>query len=252
MHEMHSFDTKNFQQIVLKMTMDGIKNMEAQKNSFKPCRLALNPPALKVFGHILNDLEKDPHDRLVIWSAVLLGFWGAMRMGEFLSYTVNSASPNCARWSQVSWVGSDQMGFFIPIPKVSEDPRGSVRTLIKMNDSRYCPVYNLKILFNMSSTNNNSNIIFRFKSGKLLTPKYVNLLLKNLSLTMEVQPHYFSGHSLRAGLPSTMSATPGEYTERELREVGNWRSNAYDRYARAKMTSARKTFKKVEEKSFAQ
>ena len=69
-----------------------------------------------------------------------------------------------------------------------------------------CPVRHLRKLRRVSRT---QGLVFVYDSGKFLTPQTVNKILCQASIATGVPENsQFSGHSLRAGVPTAMALDP--------------------------------------------
>ena len=73
--------------------------------------------------------------------------------------------------------------------------------------------------------------VFSFSSGKNLTKKQINLWLSTLLDDFVDSNHKITGHSFRAGIPSTLASFPDEYSVKIIKEWGMWESNCYKLYS---------------------
>ena len=75
--------------------------------------------------------------------------------------------------------------------------------------------------------------------------KIVDKILGQLSSFVGTGPNRFTPHSFRAGLPSFMATNMGEFSYREIKSIGKWRSDAVDRYLRLRGAESREIYKKI-------
>ena len=92
------FDARLVKQVVL-----GLKNRAAVTFEPKSHRLAMSFSALKVLGNMILDLDWPKNDRIVVWTACLVCFWGSFRMGEILSATARTPSFHALLWDAISF-----------------------------------------------------------------------------------------------------------------------------------------------------
>jgi hypothetical protein len=108
-----------------------------------------------------------------------------------------------------------------------------------------CPCKALRRLMSVQIEKNVFDVqkpVFTFASGKHLTVKHFNQVLKDL-LAHIYRPgeDQIIVHSFRAGLPSL----PNVFTEHDIQQQGRWRSDCYRLYLRLKRNNRRELFEKI-------
>jgi hypothetical protein len=94
--------------------------------------------------------------------------------------------------------------------------------------------------------NNPHEPVFKFKSGKLLTPNQFNKSLKELlSTVLNPKENQFSSHSFRAAIPAALAEHPALASKQELLLWGRWDSNAYLKYTRLQYEQRKITFNTI-------
>ena len=252
-HIMNGSSTLAFESPLVNVVLQGMSNLSRALNVPNKQRLVLSMEVLKILGHALASSNFSPYDRQVIWTAMLIGYFCSIRMGEILTDNNTSSAYDPVRlitWKKFREVSSDNVSMFIAIPKVSDDSRGVVVDMFTFKDPSLCPVQNLKTLLNMSMAkglNSESSPVFMMESGKLLTKEFMNQLLKSLLLPyFPASPGAWSCHSFRAGAASHMAAHPELFTAEEVRLQGRWKSETYLRYCRLTGIAQRSLFSKFQ------
>jgi hypothetical protein len=88
--------------------------------------------------------------------------------------------------------------------------------------------------------------VFRFASGKNLTPSRSNKILASL-LTDICSPttNTITCHSFGAGIPSALSLHPELASSDNIKGWGRWQSDCYTRYTRLHHSQKRAIFEKI-------
>ena len=199
LHELNNTSVKSFDNVQIKFMLRGISNLCAAEDNSKFTRNVISFAVLQIFGHELHkDKTLDPLNRQVIWTAALLGYHGSFRMGELLTISPNKFDPIWGlAWDNIKVIGDDHLCVVSKLPKTSEDPRGHVIDLIALNQSKsLCPVYNVYKLMRMNGPLYLDDPVFRLKSGKMLTMKLMNDMLKKYLKPLFPQA-VFTCHSFR-------------------------------------------------------
>ena len=249
-HTLNKSRTQSFDHPLVNVLLKGARNFQASLCLPSNKRLVMTWPVLKILGHALFSSDHCDFDKQVIWTACLVAYFGACRMGELLTdspYLLKCIKP--FTWERVQILSNTNYVIFIALPKCSIDPRGYSIDLFAYKNSSYCPLRNIdKVLKQGRSTYEieYSSPVFILKSGKLLTKQFMNNLLKQL-----LTPYFpanlgtFSCHSFRAGVASLMASCPESFTEDDTKLAGRWESNAYKRYTRLTGIAQQKSFLKL-------
>ena len=212
----------------VRAVMQGAANLNLSSRSQRRHRLAMTKSAMAVARHVILTKGWAEQDGLMVWSLLLTCFWGSIRCGDVLSTHVNTMSPKTLTWDMVEFEPS-LVRVRLLQPKASADGKGYVVPLLAKEEARFCPRTHLL----HTRRHSKSAAVFSFASGKLLTIALVNSILAETSRKVGI-PAYanYSGHSLRAAVPTAMGGQGALFSDNEMRAVGNWRSNAAFKYVR--------------------
>ena len=168
--------------IFSKSLLEGMKNSDVNNNK----RLAMSPRMMLLLKHRLKNATMETYTKLMIWSVVTLAWAGSFRCGELLPDNVNSFKENDLLGERIRWQ-SDTEGGYIEIDLLSpkEVRKNKVVTveILQMRDKMLCPFDAWTRWRRTADTVlelEKGMPVFRFESGKNLTPRMLNLYLKNL------------------------------------------------------------------------
>ncbi len=217
----------------------GIENLEFYKNVCKGTRKVMTLPLLKLIGHEIAKLDWEDDSKQVFWTALLVAFFGSIRLGEMLNSKDNEFNPSeSLLWEDVTFRGDGSVLLKLKIVK-NRTMQGEYIDLFPFKDDKYCPVRALKRLFKLKNSIVSSNSpVFMFKNGTLLTPNTVNKTLPKLITPYlgEQAASEYKGHSLRAGIPSAIAARSEVANSSDVKMWGRWTSESYLLYTRLKMS----------------
>ena len=183
---------------------------------------------------------------------MVTGFFSSARLGEILSKSESSFDPTSdLLWGQIQLrkgQGGNSVLIHIRIPK-SANEGGRFLDLFPFPEQGYCPVKVLQELhkeLGLRGGVDPQQPVFRFASGKNLTPAKLNIILQEMLQDIFVPgENSISCHSLRAGIPSALSKFPDLVSDEEIKGMGGWNSDAVDRYTRLPEARRRATFQKA-------
>ena len=78
-----------------------------------------------------------------------------------------------------------------------------------------------------------------------LTKKQINLLLGSLLEDFVDSNHKITGHSFRAGIPSSLACFPDVFPPDVIKKWGLWESNSYKLYTKYEREEKRVVFGKI-------
>ena len=206
-------------------------------------------PLLLTIGHRIAASGWDPISRQTVWAACTAAFFSSARLGELLSYRAQSFDPSAdLLWRDVIFHSSSAIVIQLKSPK-SAAPTGEILDLFTFPGFHCCPVLALQALWRLHTAAGIAHLdapVFRFRSGRNLTPTHLNDLLAAL-LTDICTPgvNTITCHSFRAGIPSILSLFPDLVSEDDIKGWGRWRSDAYRRYCRLQLGQKRAIFAKI-------
>ena len=154
--------------------------------------------ALKIAGHVVQDQPGwDHRDVTMTWTLMLVCYYLSTRVGDIISNRVNSVTDKTLCWSDISFDPSrDKIVIRLRSSKMSVGNKGHAIVLTKNTVAAFCQVRHLTKL---KSFFDEQGSVFKYISGKMLTPSMINRLLKRTSkLTGVLKNYQYSCHSLRA------------------------------------------------------
>ena len=177
--------------------------------------------------HLISSLPWVKEDIIVTWCLFLLGFWGSVHVGDLVSAYANKVCPKTLLWSRVS-IHANKVTLALAEPKVTANRKDYVVTLHHHAD----PIFDPIAFFNRAKNANPLKPVFQYRSGKLVTIRLVNKLLREVAALIKLPARTaFSAHSLRAAMPTEISRRADQFTDLELKSTGWWSSDAAYRYA---------------------
>jgi len=204
-------------------------------------------PLLLALGHRIADTPWEPLSKQVVWAAATTAFFSSARMGELLATTPTMFDPVAdLTWSDVRFSEGSVM-IHLKVPK-SGDKDGEFLDLFPFPGYNCCPVKSLEALWNKQSGAGMSvgaDPVFRFNSGKNLTPRQFNEILAYLLGDICGAGNIVSCHSFRAGVPSTLSTFPELANSEDIKGWGRWNSDCYTKYTRLRLDQRAKIFTKI-------
>jgi hypothetical protein len=118
----------------------------------------------------------------VIWTACTLAFYASLRLGEILAvHCENFDTQTTLTWKNVKFLNFDEILLFLPYTKTGKCA-GEFVDVFPTCDLT-CPVMALRKLMYIQIDKNVFDMqkpVFMFTSGKLLTVKHFNQVLKDL------------------------------------------------------------------------
>ena len=169
-------------------------------------------------------------------------------MGELLSSHENSFdSATTLVWENVNFVDSNEVLIHIPYSKTTGF-KGKMIDIFEIKGNKNCPVSALKRLKRMFEKEEKCGLsrpVFSFKTGKNLTRSKLNKWLEIILQDFVDSNHKITGHSFRAGIPSTLASFPNENTIRDIKQWGSWESNCFLKYTKQEREKRRALFSRI-------
>ena len=162
-HKLKSLDCQNFSDHLLTSMLKGAENLSFYKQMSKGARKAMTLPLLKILSHQLAQSDKSVFDKQVLWTAMLVAFFGSFRFGEILSPGRSSFNKiETLLWEDVE-VKRESVIIHLKVTK-SKTRGGEFVDLFELPNSLYCPVSAIKKLKKMK-TGEGCSPVFRLKMG---------------------------------------------------------------------------------------
>jgi len=230
LHIMNGYDCTALSSPRIHLALKGISD-----NDPPPC--SKEPITFDMMKAILPLLPGD-YDTLVVWSAMTLAFFGCLRAGEITIPSRYSLEWDfIVRLSDVQFISLPNLECVkVTIRRTKTKPHGIVVT-IGCSHSQVCALCALKSYLRargITTTIGSDAPLYVLANGQVLhkdlfvqkTKSYISAIGKN--------PHSYSGHSYRSGSASTASSQG--FHEYEIKRLGHWSSQAYQRYLHPSQT----------------
>jgi len=173
-------------------------------------------------------------NKIVLWTACVVGYFGACRAGELFATCKNSFDKySDLLWSDIELTNKSAI-ITVKAPKTRK-PRPQQIRLFRVAKQFFCPVNCLNTLKSAQEIEGifeESGPVFRFKSGSALTVAKFTKTIRKLLRHSPFRSAKISARSLRSGLPSDMETDPDYFTDAHIKCWGRWRSRAYESYLR--------------------
>jgi hypothetical protein len=180
----------------------------------------------------LKNLAYSTYDTYMIWAAMNLGYFGLLRAGE---YCTTESTFKVERDLCLGDIlcEKDSLVVLIKHSKTDKNSNG-IKICIGCSGRSVCAVctmihYNLKNRKTMFGSNPHIPL-FIFPDGTALSRAVFTKHIKLQIAMLGYNSDSYSGHSLRAG--GCSDAARNGLSDWEIKVMGRWTSNAYERYIR--------------------
>jgi hypothetical protein len=234
-----------------KLALDGAARIPtaAPPHHPRPGRRVMTLPLLKVLGHNLAASGWQKGNIQTVWTASTLGFFSSARMGEILSKEEKGFDPSSTlTWADIKAREDGSFLIHIKNPK-SGRKGGEYVDIFPFEGHGVCPAAALNRHMQMqkeAGLYNPSMPVFRFSSGKNLTPSTMNTILGNmLGGVLDQTRDKITCHSFRAAVASVLNRFPHLASSEDIKGWGRWESACYLKYARLDLEKKRAIFNKI-------
>ena len=223
----HTLDMTSFCRLY--RLLRGIKRTQGKKFK-KPPRIPITPTLLLLLGQNLWNSSFHFEDKAMLWAAMLLAFYGFLRVSEYTSPYVSSYNPATTLcYQDISIISSSEVSVHIKASKT--DPfRSGMHISIHANHSPLCPVH--AIIKYINQHTNKAGPLFMWHNGRFLTRSGLATVLHRIKPT---HIKNMSSHSFRIGAASTAAAAG--HPRWLIQSLGRWSSNCYKDYIRVPPTT---------------
>jgi hypothetical protein len=241
-HELRKINSSACSSFISKTLLRGAENLRFYEPHVSQNKKVMTLPLLEIIGHEIANENWCEKSKSVVWTALLVGFWGSFRFGELLSKDeTNFHVKETLLWSDIKFVECDSVIIHNKIPK-NRTPNGEFVSLFEYRNVNCCPVKALQFLKSLSDVSKNGPV-FEFDSGNFLTCKKLNaIILHTLKKHIGNEAKAYSCRSFRAALPSALAAKPMVGNKENIKRWGRWNSDAYERYTRLSHRMKRRLF----------
>ena len=230
---------------LVNLIIEGKKHQDIlhKKTQGDKSRLPMTPTMMLLLKEELRiDATLENKDKLLIWAVATLAFNGAFRIHELLARKTSSFDPN------FSLLGRDISLKSVPIGKQKVDAiqvliksekkdrvGAGVRVDVYESKGPLCPVNAYKKWLKKTGYAPAKKPAFLFSSGKPLTGKTMNALLKKfLSKHLQSTKRKISSHSFRGGIASLMGELG--FSDSDIMAIGRWSSRSFEAYLKLPRT----------------
>lgn len=220
-------DPSSFSHPRLEYVLKGLRRREAARPRSK--RLPITPDILRKI-HEAWSQSTPCSDKVMLWAAFCLGFFGFLRAAEF-TYHPQSELPDLTLTAQDICIDSREAPSHMQVTlKTSKtDPFGAGFVLhLGRTQDVVCPV--VAMLGYLALRPQLPGFLFRFSDGSHLTRERLGAELKRALQEAKVETRGYSGHSFRIGA-ATVAAQKG-FSDSLIQTLGRWKSSAFLEYIR--------------------
>jgi hypothetical protein len=89
--------------VFIPLMLKGAKNLATYKDICKLAKFVMSFHLLKIISHEIAKSDWDKDNKLVVWSACCVAFFGSFRLRELLPQDSLKGSLECLRWNQVTF-----------------------------------------------------------------------------------------------------------------------------------------------------
>ncbi len=245
-HRLMGLEEKFSGNYLVKLALRGAENMELYKARPRFQRRAMSVPLLKIIGNEIAVAAWSKVNKQVFWVACTVAFFGSCRMGELLCSNEKSFDPFTTLFWRDLTIRKDSITIHIKAPK-SRNPAGEFIDLFCFSDVSCCPVKSMSLLQVLSAHSKlNSNPVFMFDTGKLLTKQNFNVTVRKLlSKRLDLSADLISGHSFRQAIPTILAKHPDLVRDNHIMGWGRWCSSAYLCYTTLQLNQKKCIFGKI-------
>ena len=203
-------------------------------------RIPITPAALLLIKHKIKESEWPVIKKRLIWSICTTMFVGSLCVGEVLAVSSNKHVKGSTLLGKNVSLASVKINgqtkqyakVRLDNPKEDRAKLGADVELFSLPELFFDPVDALNKWLRNSKLSKEDNLpLYRWESGRNVTPAEFNSILKELLKdSIKYEDGKVSSHSFRSGVASTMAKLG--YTEEAIQLQGRWVSQAYLRYCK--------------------
>ncbi len=218
--------TDNF--VVTKLK-EGCRRSGAREDA----RLPITPVILSRVINSLTSICRSTFEFLLFRAAFLMAFFGFLRVGEYAAASKHADCSRILALDDIKVVDSNSVQVRVRYSKTDQRGISSVIKLDSSTNVSLCPVNALVQYLAVRSPQQGP--LFIHFNKEPLTYFQVNYMLKKAIRTIGLTPGNFSSHSFRIG--AATAASMGGLSDEKIKELGRWKSTAFQLYIRPQMLS---------------
>ncbi len=214
----------------LQYTLQGVKRTEACSGTTARTRLPIGPEILRRMRAVLRSDRHNP-DKIMLWAAVCLGYFGFLRAGEMTVPSDDNFDPT-VHLTRGDIAVDDPLKpevVRVHIKQSKTDPfRKGIYLYIGKTNSELCPV--TALLGYLVVRGQRPGPLFVFKDGRFLSRQRLVSAVREALRAVGLDQSQYCGHSFRIGAATTAASRGLE--DSVIKTLGRWRSLAYLDYVR--------------------
>ena len=209
----------------LDYVLRGVHRMST--NLPRPKRLPITPSVLCVLLQVWSALPVS-HDKIMLWAACCLGFFGFLRSGEFTCPSLAGFQSTMLTPADLRWDSCSNPSFIsVHLRHSKTDTFGhGVLLYLGRTNTPLCPVAALSSY--MALRGQSVGPLFLFQDGSTLSRQRLVLEVRKALSCTTLDTSRFNGHSFRIGAATT--ASENGFEDSLIQTLGRWRSSAFTTY----------------------
>ena len=213
----------------LQQVIKGIKKVQSALREPK----TRQPITLGIMTKIQSVIARrsTSHFNIMIWAACCLAFFGFLRCSEFTVQRQGSydSSVHLSMADVALDSRSSPKTIRIKIKQSKTDPfRQGVHIYLGKTDQDICPVRAISLY--LAIRGGTPGPLFMLEDGRLLTRQIFSSAIDTILSEASLDKGSFNTHSFRIG--AATSAIDAGIPEAQVKMLGRWRSDAYQRYVK--------------------
>ena len=222
-----------------------IKGIQKEQAITRPPRVRL-PITLDIMQGIQSVLAQQPQKyyNIMIWAACAMAFFGFLRSSEFTVPSQSQFDPNLHLTLSDITLDSRHSPQIIQvnIKQSKTDPfRQGITLSLGRTDHKICPVK--AIVPFLAASGKGPGPLFQLQNQQMLTRGMFSATLDKILTQLHLDKDQFNTHSFRIG--AATSAKRAGMADVDIKMLGRWRSEAYQRYVRMSPTDLARLSKKL-------
>ncbi len=214
----------------LEYTLRGVKRCEAEAGVRKRERLPVSPAILRRIKSIWEGESREP-DKVMLWAACCLGFFGFLRSGEMTVPSDHEFDPSVHLTRSDIAVDNQANPRVLQVflKQSKTDPfRQGVHLYLGKTGTAICPV--VAVLAYLAVGSRQEGPLFRYQDGRYLTRQRLVTELRQVLEKAGLDQSKYCGHSFRIGAATTAAERGIE--DAVIKTLGRWSSLAYLEYVK--------------------
>ena len=192
-------------------------------------RLPITPAILKTM-HTVWSQYPVTFNKVMLWAACCMGFFGFMRAGEFTCRSPNTPPDDTLSVSDISIDSRvNPQVLIVRLRHSKTDPFGAgVNLYLGRTGNTLCPV--AAVLGYLAICPSTPGPLFHLQDGTPLSRTHLVTHIRDALSCAGIDASQFSGHSFRIGAAST--AAQAGLNDSLIQMLGRWKSSAFTAYIR--------------------